>query len=267
VVESHEKDLVRDQDDLAGAVFRRTLSDQGEYFQRVKFLPHSKTLWRGGFLRGHTAGRSASTIGRARAAMIFERRNMRGLLRGIVRRLTTERVLEEDLIQEAIIHLWLREKAHPGQRQSWYIQSCRLYLQNFLRKGHSVDGGKHRHAAGLPIEPETQENLETHAEDTFLSLVCARDLLAELGKWLTPLEKEILSLAHDGLSLREIGGRLNLSHTSVLRHRHNIAALAGRLGLEAPPSHQTGRAAVSFKPSRLQRALQGKAGGPIRLLA
>ena len=41
--------------------------------------------------------------------MIFEQRSARGLLRGMVRRLTSERGLEEDLIQEAIIHLWLRE--------------------------------------------------------------------------------------------------------------------------------------------------------------
>jgi RNA polymerase sigma factor (sigma-70 family) len=147
----------------------------------------------------------------------------------MVRRLTSERALEEDLIQEAIIHLWLREKERPGQRQSWYIQSCRLHLQNFLRKGRSVDGGNHRHALGSPVELEVQEDLETSVDDTLLSLVCARDLVAELSKWLTPVEQQILHLAHDGLSLREIGARLNLSHTSVIRRRRNIAALAGRL--------------------------------------
>ena len=166
--------------------------------------------------------------------MIFEQRNTRGVLRGVVRRLTTERVLEEDLIQEAIIHLWLREKECPGQTPSWYIQSCRLHLQNLLRKGRSVDGGKRRHTNGSPVEMEVQEDLETSVDDTLLSLVCARDLVAELGKWLTPAEKQILSLAHDGLSLREIGQRLNLSHTSILRHRRHIAALTRRLRVFVP---------------------------------
>ena len=182
--------------------------------------------------------------------MIFEQRNTRGLLRGVVRRLTTERALEEDLIQEAIIHLWLREKEHPGQRQSWYIQSCRLHLQNFLRKGRSVDGGKRRHAAGLPIDPATQDDLETRVDDALLSLVCARDLVAELGKWLTPVEKEILSLAHDGLSLREIGERLNLSHTSVLRHRRSIALLTRWLGLAAPITARLGPGSAPLRPNK-----------------
>jgi RNA polymerase sigma factor (sigma-70 family) len=162
--------------------------------------------------------------------MIFEQRRTRGLLRGMVRRLTTQRALEEDLIQEAIIHLWLREKEYPGQNQSWYIQSCRLYLQNYLRKGRSVDAGNHRHAASLLILQEDQKDLELGVDDTLLSLVCARDLLAELSKWLTPIEKEVLNLSNGGLSAREIGARLDLSHTSVIRHRRNIAALAERLG-------------------------------------
>jgi len=171
------------------------------------------------------------------AAMIYEQRHTRGLLRGIVRRLTTERGLEEDLIQEAIIHLWLREREKPGQSRSWYIQSCRLHLQNFLRRGRSVDDGKRRHVAGPPIAVEPQEDLEARVDDTLLSLVCARDLVAELSKWLTPVEKQILSLAHDGLSSREIGERLDLSHTSILRRQRNIAALASRLKAFVPPAN------------------------------
>ena len=179
--------------------------------------------------------------------MIFEQRHTRGVLRGMVRRLTTERALEEDLLQEAIIHLWLREKQHPGQSQSWYIQSCRLYLQNFLRKGRSVDGGKRRRNAELRIDVEAQAELERCVDDTFLSLVCARDLLAELCKWLTSVEKQILSLSHEGLSLREIGEQLDLSHTSVIRRQRNIAALARKLGLQSPCAIAPRAAEAFFK--------------------
>jgi RNA polymerase sigma factor (sigma-70 family) len=168
--------------------------------------------------------------------MTFEQRHTRGLLRGLVWRLTTERALDEDLLQEAIIHLWLRAEERPGQQRSWYIHSCRLHLQNVLRKGRSVDGGKRRHAVGLAIGVVQQNDLEPPADDTLLSLVCARDLVAELFKWLAPLEKQILCLSHDGLSSREIGERLNLSHTSIIRRQRNVAALARRLDLEAPSS-------------------------------
>jgi RNA polymerase sigma factor (sigma-70 family) len=168
-------------------------------------------------------------------AMIFEQRVTLGLLRSLARRLTTERMLEEDLVQEALIHLWTRETEHPGQCRSWYIQSCRLHLQNLLRKGRSVDCVKRRIAGGL-AESGKEEELDPAREDMLLSLVCARDLAAELSKWLTPVEKRILSLSHDGLSLREIAGLLGLSHTSVIKHRRTIAALSRRLGVEAPNS-------------------------------
>jgi RNA polymerase sigma factor (sigma-70 family) len=165
--------------------------------------------------------------------MIFEQPKTRRTLKGVVRRLTTERDLEDDLIQEAIIHLWLREKDRPGQSPSWYIQSCRLYLQNFLRKGRSVDRGNHRRAAGLPTDEESEERLDARLDDTLLSQVCARDLVAELFKWLRPVEKQILSLAEEGFSVRDIGERLYLSHTTVIKHRRNIATMAGWLGINA----------------------------------
>ena len=63
-----------------------------------------------------------------KGSMLFEQRRTLGLLRGMVRRLTAERPLQEDLVQEAVIHLWLREQKHPGQSQSWYIQSCRQVM-------------------------------------------------------------------------------------------------------------------------------------------
>jgi RNA polymerase sigma factor (sigma-70 family) len=179
--------------------------------------------------------------------MIFEQQNTRSLLRGMVRRLTDKWDLEDDLVQEAIIHLWLREKERPGQSRSWYIQSCRQHLQNFLRRGRSVDGGNHRCATALRINPEAEEGREAFVDDTFFSLVCARDLEAELDKWLTSLERQILSLCQEGLSLREIGERLQLSHTTVRRRQRNIAALASRLGRDISFPAGLGQSAAPSK--------------------
>jgi RNA polymerase sigma factor (sigma-70 family) len=181
--------------------------------------------------------------------MIFEQRATRGILRGLVRRLTTERIFEEDLLQEALVHLWTRETEHPGQQRSWYIQSCRLHLQNYLRKGRSVDCGNHRHAAVQAAEPGAEEEIDPPGDETLVLLVCARDLAAELFKWLTPVEKQILSLSQEGLSLREIASLLGLSHTSVIKRRRKIAALSTRLGVEAPATPPLRRAAFRPKPS------------------
>jgi RNA polymerase sigma factor (sigma-70 family) len=202
--------------------------------------------------------------------MVYEQRRTRGLLRGMVRRLTAERVLEDDLIQEAIIHLWLREKEHPGQSQSWYIQSCRLHLQNFLRKGRSVDSGKHRPTAALHDgEDAEQEEADAVSDDRLVALVCARDLVSELSKWLTPVERQILNLGVDGLSLREIAIRLGLSHTTVNKHRRNIAGLASRLGLDELIHRKAEAKCVLDEAQRRFPAspLQTKAGGLTRLPA
>jgi DNA-binding NarL/FixJ family response regulator len=61
------------------------------------------------------------------------------------------------------------------------------------------------------------------------------------------MEKDILILSNEGLSLREIGERLDLSHTSIIRRQRKIAALASRLGFEAPRTASLRRAAGSLK--------------------
>lgn len=198
--------------------------------------------------------------------MLFEQRRTRGLLRGLVRRLAAEPAVREDLFQEAVIHLWQREKEHPGQSQSWYIQSCWLHLQNHLRKGRSVDSGKHGWTALLTVEAdegreaqagedgevqadEDREEIEAGIPDTLFAQVCARDVISELSKWLTPVEKQILNLGFEGLSSRGIALRLGLSHTTVVKQRHNIARLASWSGLVEPPPATLGRATGSLKPN------------------
>jgi DNA-binding NarL/FixJ family response regulator len=66
--------------------------------------------------------------------------------------------------------------------------------------------------------------------DSVLSAVCARDLVAALSPQLEPPEKAVLDCLADGLGPREIGRRLNISHTMVIRHRCKIASLLNRLG-------------------------------------
>jgi RNA polymerase sigma factor (sigma-70 family) len=193
--------------------------------------------------------------------MVFEQRGTRGLLRGVVRRLTQESSLQEDLLQEALIHLWARETEYPGQSRSWYIQSCRFHLQNLLRKGRSVDSGKHRPTATLHDgDDEEQEEVLAGVHDTLFALVCARDLMSELSRWLSPVEKQILDLGVDGLSLREIAIRLGLSHTTVIKHRRNIASLASRLGLDGSNTPGPRLPGLLAKPSAPFLPARSKAG-------
>jgi DNA-directed RNA polymerase specialized sigma24 family protein len=156
------------------------------------------------------------------------------LLRLIVCQLTQNPALREDLIQEAKIHLWTREQEYPGQKPGWYFQSCRFFLQNHLRMGRSVDSWK-RSSRGVAMA-ECDENPETPFEqDPVLDQVSAREIVSKLKKWLTLPEWQVLLCLAEGRTVREVSTRLNISHTSVIRHRQKIAGLALKLGIQPVP--------------------------------
>ena len=172
--------------------------------------------------------------------MLVTQNQTRQVLRQIVFKLTPDLALRQDLTQEALLHLWLREQQCPGQSHSWYFQSCRFFLQNFMRNGRSVDSARHHRDLCLP--GELDECMEKSGDDgslafgSVLALVSVREILTLLAKWLTPLERVILGCLADGLGAREIACRLNISHTSVIRYRRRIASLALRLGVEPLPN-------------------------------
>ena len=85
----------------------------------------------------------------------------------------------------------------------------------------------------MPFEPEAdspyaQDNL-IDPSASVLSCVSARELVSLLSRQLLPPEKAVLECLADGLGPREIGRRLNLSHTMVIKHRCKIASLLARL--------------------------------------
>jgi DNA-directed RNA polymerase specialized sigma24 family protein len=165
---------------------------------------------------------------------MFNNPNVRRRLQGLVQRLAANNGLHDDMMQEALIHLWQSGERHPGQRPAWYLQACRFHLQNYLRLGRSVDSGKH-FLSGLPqpINGQDSEEVprELHTNGDFLDEVTARDLVSVLSRWLTMTEKQVLDCLADGLSAREIAKRLNISHTRVNSCRRHIGLLALKSGI------------------------------------
>jgi len=168
-------------------------------------------------------------------------------LRRIVARLVRNGAAHDDLVQEALVHLWLAEHHQPGQSRSWYLQGCVFHLKNFLRKGRSIDSIKRRREnpgsldecdespptleAGSPVELRDEPDPHTDV----LSAVALREVLQLLAHDLDPRGKAILSCLADGLSAREIASKLKLSHTAVIKRRRGIAARACKLGLARQP--------------------------------
>ena len=171
--------------------------------------------------------------------MLIDDARMRELLSRIAARLSSDSAVREDLIQEALVHLWLMEKRRPGQRQSWYLQSCKFHLQNYINNGRSVDSPK-RGSGRISIDDdqEMSHGDDVEQSDVFTQ-ISARDMFTLLSCRLTPFERTILNSLLDGMSAREIAARLEVTHPTVIKYRRRIAAHAVQLGI--PPKRNCNR--------------------------
>jgi DNA-directed RNA polymerase specialized sigma24 family protein len=166
------------------------------------------------------------------ATVAIDPRSMRESLERLVRKITTESALYDDLLQEALVHLWQIENRRPGQTPSWYLQSCRFHLQHYLASGRSVDSAKRRSGQmQFAVDSDEEDGIPEQADggNTVVTSVSARELMALLAPLLSAQENAVLDCLADGLGAREIGRELNMSHTMVIKHRRKIAALLERL--------------------------------------
>jgi len=169
--------------------------------------------------------------------MFVDESSTRESLNRMVRKLTANRALREDLLQEGLVHLWVIEVSRPGQTRSWYLQSCKFHLLHYMAAGRSVDSAKRRNS-----QLHFEENLDSIVEfttevdsgESVLDLVSARDIISLLAPLLNNQEKLVLECFADGLRLREIARKLKISHTMVIRHRKKIASLLARLEKPRP---------------------------------
>ena len=166
------------------------------------------------------------------ACMFVDDPSMIDSLLRMIRGITSHSPLRQDLSQEALIHLWLIETRRPGQTKSWYLQSCKFHLRHYLASGRSVDSPK-RSRGHLLVERDSQEEQEfpelVGPGDSVLSLVSARDLISVLSANLSPHENAVLNCLADGLGVREIGRKLEMSHSMAIKHRSKIASLLVKL--------------------------------------
>ena len=190
------------------------------------------------------ATKSWAPEARAKQGAPSNRRNHRGttsrdglpvkdVLQRMIGGMTPNFALRQDLLQEALIHLWRMKTRRPGQTRSWYVQSCKFHLTHYLASGCSVDsikrGGSRSRLA------EDFEQLEgsfdsVQSGDSVMSQVIVWDLISVLSPHLCPCGRAVLDGLADGLGAREIGRRLKMSHTMVRKYRAKIASLL--VGLE-----------------------------------
>lgn len=193
--------------------------------------------------------------------MLIDDERTRKLLYRIVCLLTSDTELREDLIQEAMVHLWLLEERRPGQSRSWYLQNCKFRLQNYIAAGKSVDSLKRRngrlssHGDGDEIgEFASQQNLD----EALFAQLSARDIVSQLSSRLTEFEQSVLHHLSEGLRAREIATQLKVSHPTVIKHRRKIAALAMKLGIPSLSTYSRNGSCSLAKYSRSDSCASAK---------
>ncbi len=133
---------------------------------------------------------------------------------------------EEDLYQEALLHLWVDYEGGKldDKTDSYILQGCYFHLKNYIRMVQDK-------AWLVSIDVfVNEENSETGYQG--LCLVdpkpCRNDtsckMLIEdiLNDGLTKREKEVFSFYLEGLTTREIGKKLGVSHVRVVKLQNKI---------------------------------------------
>lgn len=138
---------------------------------------------------------------------------------------------EEDLFQEALLHLWVNFKAGTllDKTDSYILQGCYFHLRNYLRKNQnkaellSLYNPINEEGATLIELLEEQEIFlrdSASSDSSLQAKLFVETLLQE--NVLTKREKEVLSLLLEGLTVREIGKRLGISHVRVVKLKNKI---------------------------------------------
>ena len=130
----------------------------------------------------------------------------------------------DDLYQEALLHLWnnFNSGRLADKTDSYILQGCYFHLKNYIRK---VNEKPNIISLDMPVGQEEGDNvLEeilylkfTAQEDcrNFLHVKFLAEAIQNNGFNLR--EKRILLFLKEGLTTRDIGKRIGLSHVSIVK--------------------------------------------------
>jgi DNA-directed RNA polymerase specialized sigma24 family protein len=196
--------------------------------------------------------------------MLIEDARFCELLRRIVAQFTSDKILQEDLMQECLIRIWRLEGEVPGRTRSWYLQNCRFHVQHWLASGRSVDSLKRDNRdnrANIDAVGDETPVEGYHTNGEFFEVISANDLVSTLADLLKPHESALLGALADGLVLQDVASKLKLSYPTALKYRRKIAALTIKLGI-APPLPYKGQHTHHGRPPL--HAHHFRAGGKLK---
>lgn len=134
---------------------------------------------------------------------------------------------DEDLLQEALIRLWQDFNAGKlnDKTDSYILQGCYFHLKNYIRKNYEkapiVSLENNVNQEGEVIVSDRALPLENR--ESSLELVHCRMLIDRINNnGLSKREKEVFNFSLEGLTTREIGSRLGISHVMVVKLKGRI---------------------------------------------
>ena len=160
-------------------------------------------------------------------------------LRGISHRLNGRFAFfnDDDLCQEAFIHLWVMfgKGALDDKTDSYILQGCYFHLKNYIRT--SMDK-----ATLISLEKPVDEegtmlkDMLVSQERPALNDIEERVLVESMHQnGLSKREKEVLRLSLRGLTTREIGIKLEISHVAIVKIRKKIRCKCAILVTKTKP--------------------------------
>ncbi len=133
----------------------------------------------------------------------------------------------DDLYQEALLRLWLdfNQGKLADKTQSYILQGCYFHLKNYIRMHYDKSGV-------VSFDSLINNQDEDLRIDEIISIIepvsyfdkLNSELIIEAirNNGLTLREKEVFNFSLEGLTTREIGNRLGISHVRVVKLKANI---------------------------------------------
>ncbi len=133
---------------------------------------------------------------------------------------------EEDLYQEAVLHLWVDYAGGKlgDKTDSYILQGCYFHLKNYIR---IVQDKARLVRIDAPLSKDNFESeydvLSLEDPKSYRDYTSSKMLVEDiLNDGLTKREKEVFSFYLDGLTTREIGTKLGISHVRVVKLQNKI---------------------------------------------
>jgi len=147
---------------------------------------------------------------------------------------------DDDLCQEALINLWVMsgKGALDDKTDSYILQGCYFHLKNYIRtamdRANLISFENPIDEEGTMLEEiiaSQDASPARHLEDEMLY-----EEMRKIG--LNERELKIINMCTEGMTMREIGERLGISHVAVVKFRKKISEKCKNLKKEIKKSYQ-----------------------------